>query len=616
MRCLPKALGHRRRLAASALALLAAGAAATAAGAQVVLLEKGVRAAGLWCFPLAGAAGTYVYLPSQARLATDGEGRPRFSLIRYVTEKTSAPSARALEEAAGGGVLHFLVVYGTPEEAVAEARRELGRLTGRGEVDLRGPILFRRGRYTLVSSILGPSEARSGREVLASGGVPMLEGGAMALSFRLDPQRTDLLLASLSQPTSDVSISIDLAFVGQHPAYEAQLVVDWQRVSEHRSLDAGGTSYWISARVEKLFDELRRSGAIRLESAGTSQATQALVDRAYGRLLDLMFEPAVPAARPEPSGGLLDALAALFDPRQGLGAQKLLGWGGHLAYAAQELRAEGESVLSFRHRAEEERLHRLTFNLGDLYRRFGDDEDLFRTVSLTDPPFQQRSVHVAVDGALQEELGEAINHVAVTLRKRHGSGAETLRELVVYRESVAAALGGVGSSEGGPPGLRLIYGWNGDSDRTAWLDYDVRTAWSFRGGGTFRTPWRTQADPVIHLYAPFHRRAVQVLGDGAALTARGVRAISVHIDTPFFGRRRRQQLVLRPAAGPLDAKAEIVLPTGDFAYRYTLTWTLSDGRRLAASGTDDSGVILVDELPAAADPLEAPETAPRPEESS
>ena len=573
--------------------------AAPPAPGQEVLLDRGARAAGLWCFPVASEPATWVYLPAAIRLAPDAAGRPSFSLVRYVVNQPGEASESSIEAAAGGGVLHFLVEISTPEEQVARAARELERRSGGEGARLRGPVLFRQGRYTLVSSILGgDGEGR----LLAGGRAPLLEGNRVALSFDLEPRETTLLLASLEQATSDVSLVFDLAFRGLQPAYEAELVVDWDEVSRHRSLQAGATYRFIGAEIETVFDELRRRNAIRLESAGEAAASEALVERAYSRLLDVMFRPVEPEKTEEGGGGgLLDSLAALFDPRK---AQRLTGYGAHFGYRLKELRRQGRSVLSFRHAAAADRYHLLAFNLGDVHARHRGDPELFRTVNLADPAFQQRAIHVLVDGALVDEIGGVVNHVGVTLRKRHGSGAETLDELVVTGRTLAE-LGGE---------LRLAYGWDGDDDRAAWLEYEVRTRWSFRGGGSFATPWTRQASPVVHLYAPFERRRVELLGDPRTLAERGVRAVSVGIDYPFFDERRHHRATVRPGDGAVDQSFELVLPRDRPEYHYSLTWILDDGRRLVSSGTTEGDVVVIDELPSG-DPRSerrsgSPETTP------
>ena len=81
-------------------------AAPAVAAAQQISVDRGARAAGLWCFPLATDPKTYVYLPSSARLATDDSGRPQFSFVRYLA--TAAPGTAGQESitASGGGGIH------------------------------------------------------------------------------------------------------------------------------------------------------------------------------------------------------------------------------------------------------------------------------------------------------------------------------------------------------------------------------------------------------------------------------------------------------------------------------------------------------------------------------
>src|SRR5439155_911893 len=124
--------------------------------------DRGVRAAGLWCFPVARDSLQYVYLPAGARLATDDQGRPQFSFVRYVVNAT-ADSARAatITEAKGGGILTFLVLLDTPQSLIRDAEKALRDRYKKNEIAIRGPIVFQEGRYTLVSSILKSASAGS-----------------------------------------------------------------------------------------------------------------------------------------------------------------------------------------------------------------------------------------------------------------------------------------------------------------------------------------------------------------------------------------------------------------------------------------------------------------------
>lgn len=558
--------------------------------AQQISIDRGVRAAELWCFPLATDAKTYVYLPSAARLATDDSGRPQFSFIRYVT--TAAPGAAGQESitaAGGGGILHFLVLIDTPAPAIADAQRVLREILKDDDVTLRGPIVFADGRYALVSSVLVKPDAPPERKLLATGRAPVLEGNRLAFSFDLGPEQATLLRQSMQMRTPDVSIVFDMTFSGLNEAYDADLTIDWSEVRQSQSFGAGASIYFVSADVEVAFDEMRRNNAIKLRSSGSDATMEGLLTTVYTKLLELMFRPVEPERVPAGQrGGLMDALNTLVDNRGALGSRRTTGFGLNVAYQLKDLRSSGVSTLNFNHRATVERHSFITFNIGDLYQRYGRDTAFFRDISLEDPAFRQREIHVGIDGALLPEFERYINGVTVTLRKQHQNGQETLRELVLDRQAV----------QKDASGLTLVYGWNGDEDRAAWLQYDVRTRWSFKGGGAYQTEWTRANAPMLDLFTPYERRVVQIVGSRDVLRSRQVRAVIVEVDYPFFGERRRQTVVVRPDQAGEEPRVEITLPLGEQEYSYVITWQMEGNRRLSAKGVDTGGVVFIDEIPA------------------
>lgn len=573
-----------------AVAVLSADMPAGVAHAQTISLDQGVRAGGLWCFPVATNPLEWVYLPAGAKLAPDEAGRPQFSFVRYVSNRPSDQAGPAtLTTAMGGGVLHFLVELATPKTAIDAAQEELRRSKKEDKLRLAGPLVFKEGSYALVSSILSRSGKPNRKELLATGRAPVLEGNRLAFSFDLEPEGATLLLESLKMPTPDVSLVFDMTFSGWTDAYQAKLILDWSEVRKSEAFSAGASLYFVGADVESVIEELRRKNAIRLETAGNDANMEGLLSTVYTRLLELMFRPVQIEKVPEEQrGGLEDAFSALTDPRNGaLSSRNTTGFGLYAGYQAKDIQSSGTTVLDFNHRASVDRHSFITFNLGDLYRRHGQDERYFRAVNLEDPTFEQREIHVGIDGALLPELGSFVNSVTVTLRKTHGNGEQTLRELVLDR----------GSIEKGSGDLRMVYGSRGDTDRTAWLSYEARTRWSFKGGGSFQTEWQAQEAAMLDLYTPYERRRVALSGDPERLTSLGVRAVVVEISYPFFGATRREQRVLRAGQNPGDESFEITLPRETFEYDYQITWQLAEGRRITHRGRDGSGLIFVDELP-------------------
>jgi hypothetical protein len=389
--------------------------------------------------------------------------------------------------------------------------------------------------------------------------------------------------------TPDVSLVFDMTFDGLTAAYDAELTVDWAEVRKSESFKAGASVYFVGADVERMVDELRRTNAVRLRSSGSSQPMQGLLDAAYGKLMELLFRPVEPERVPlAQQGGLLDALAVLFDPEKMSAARRnLTGFGAHVGYQLKQLKTEGTSVLSFHNRASVERHSFIAFNLGDFYRQYGRDPNYFRAVNLGDATFQQREVRVNVDGGLAADFERYVNTVTVTLRKQHQNGESTLQEVVLDHQRVGQA-----------SALRMVYGWSGDDDRMAWLQYEYRTRWSFQGGGSFETDWARTDAPMIDLFAPYQRQTVRVVGNVAALKETKVRSVAVELEYPFFGAPRRQHVVLRPEDPAEPPPVQITLPLNQFEYGYVITWQLEGGRRLVSKGHDTSGIVFVDELPA------------------
>ncbi|HET7497358.1 MAG TPA: hypothetical protein VFM00_03590, partial [Candidatus Eisenbacteria bacterium] len=67
-------------LAFAALALIGA----PSARAQQILIDKPVRAGELMCFPDLNDPTAYYYVNDKPHLATDANGKPQFSFLRYV----------------------------------------------------------------------------------------------------------------------------------------------------------------------------------------------------------------------------------------------------------------------------------------------------------------------------------------------------------------------------------------------------------------------------------------------------------------------------------------------------------------------------------------------------
>lgn len=568
--------------------------------AQQVSLEGGAYVENLWVFPSASDPNAWYYIPQSARLAQDENGEPVFSFLRYVKNAPSdAGSTKGITDAEGGGIVTLMATYDTPPEVVKKAQRAIKQASENEEAILRGPVIFTEGRYVLVSSVLA-DEGEDGRRVLATGNAPVFEGNEVAFSFDIDPQSSKLLLESFKMTTPDVSIMFEMTFTGLTDAYQADLIVNWDEVQKHETMGGGvsALSGMINADVSKTLDELRKNNAIQLVTRGANDSSEALLDKAMTKILDLMFKKVPP---PKPKQGPSDAglgmiagvMAASGNPLvkqaatgDARGSAMYLGASFH--YEKKELKKSGTTTMSLNHQEPADRYVTMVANIGDLYRRYGEDGNRFRTVNIGSPAYQQREVHVGIDGAILPEFDKYINSVTVTMRKRHENGAQTLEEVVVDRNTFNQE----------SRDFRMIYGWNGDADRDAWLQYDYRTRWSFKGGGLLETDWTTTETNMIDLFAPYRRSTVELVGNAELLKEQDVRAVSVLVEYDFFDGRRSREVALR-TNDEIDGKEiEITLPLDTDDYDYTITWIRRGKPPAVVSGNDDSGVIFFDEVPA------------------
>jgi hypothetical protein len=229
---------------------------------------------------------------------------------------------------------------------------------------------------------------------------------------------------------------------------------------------------------------------------------------------------------------------------------------------------------------------RFAANIGDLS-RFKDDSRMFRRVSLNDPMFKQREIPVTVDVASEEAFAAMLNAVTVTLRKRHQTGTETLDEVTIQRADFAS--GEVNT---------LLYGWDGDDDRTAWLEYDHRVRWSYAGGPVIETDWVPTSAGAMVLSPPLRARELVLEADPVLLREQGVRAVVVQVSYNANGTQRTAHATIRPSAEIGSETLVLYQDPQQPEYSYSFDWRLYGGEKRAAGPYDDmADFIFVDEIP-------------------
>jgi hypothetical protein len=307
-----------RTLVALMLATLAAPAAA-----QQVLLDKPVRAGELILFPDLNDETKYYYVPDKPRLATDASGQPQFSFLRYVENVRSGADAPEAREGEGGGIVHALVSLGVTPEQLADARRELQRV--KAGATIQGPIVFKSGKFGLVSSFKDPNGKLS-TQVVGLGSAPLLDGEKAAVSIQLTKLGSKILWESFQTPAPDISFMFEMDVAGFQSPLRAKIEANWDQVYSHQSFNAAVASTYLAAEIKTAFDDLRKSGAIKVTQVGSDAQMDAILTTAYNKLLEAMFEPIGGTGTPSldsltsgvggQGGGLLDRASAMLQRNQ------------------------------------------------------------------------------------------------------------------------------------------------------------------------------------------------------------------------------------------------------------------------------------------------------------
>ena len=122
--------------------------------AQQIVFDRGLRAGELTVFPEVTNPNNYYYLPDKAGVATNANGKPMFSFIKYVRNTDATGGASTITESnEAGGVLHVLVNLSVPEDVRKNAEREVQKINSAAR--LMGPIIYKSGKVAIISSIIG-----------------------------------------------------------------------------------------------------------------------------------------------------------------------------------------------------------------------------------------------------------------------------------------------------------------------------------------------------------------------------------------------------------------------------------------------------------------------------
>jgi hypothetical protein len=280
---------HRGRLHGGWLLAIFA-ACATPAAAQQILLDKPVRAGALILFPDLNDEHAYYYMANKPRLATDENGRPQFSFFRWVDNVRSAADQPEAREGDGGGIIHALVAFGVTKEQLREAEQELRRTHSGAR--LAGPIVPKEGTFGIISTMKDPKDAagKFSVQVLGVGNAPLLDGDKAAVSILLTKAGAKVLWEQFQTPTPDLSFTFEMKVSGFLAPKRAVIEANLDEIVAHDAFAAGLAGTFLAAEINGTFDDLRKRNVIKLTQVGEDEHLKALLDTAYSKLTELLFD--------------------------------------------------------------------------------------------------------------------------------------------------------------------------------------------------------------------------------------------------------------------------------------------------------------------------------------
>lgn len=626
---------------------------ATAAKAQQILLDKPVRAGEITVFPEVGNDNNFYYLPDKLRLARHSTGRPQFSFLRYV-ENTSG--AEATDEAEGGGIVHAVVELRVTPEQLTEARQQLRRIRPNGTIV--GPVVYKGGTIALITSF-NAENGELTKQVIGLGKAPVLDGGRAAVSIQLTKKGAKLLWQSFKTATPDLSFSFEMELSGFRSPIRATIEANFDQIYEHNSFQAALAAPILAAEIKASFDDLIKSGAIKVTQVGSDEDMEKAIEAAYTKLTNMMFDPAGGTGTPNLSQltgqgqqtSLLDrATTMLNSERTRAEAENER----RRAAARAELTAiertspspaapaPGSDSTSGFHpsegigsvpssegtRIEEEynRRQRLvnqdqvavpSFAIAASFEMRKVRQRGMFTIDLN--KFNADNLIVRFDenvGTMDcEECFQEVNLDDPLYKQRFITafldGANAL-DFANYINGVTVTMrkrhaqGDVTTKEvridrnnftQQANNFRMVYGWKNDNDRDAWLDYDFKTEWFFFGGHTVTSDWQTSDATDVKLSAPFVRRTIDIEADPSLVTAANIRAIDVKLYSQLGAGQQVKEMRMNTRSNQLSGQVEIIQPKDVMDYEYEVTWHLNDGRTQSSGRrTANTKSLFVDNI--------------------
>lgn len=347
----------------------------------------------------------------------------------------------------------------------------------------------------------------------------------------------------------------------------------------------GQVPFYFGADLRFQFEKLRKEGAIKITQIGSDEGMDELINTAYSKLADMMFD------RIETSG------SQQHDPARALNAMTSAAGGNRsnsspvsgitFSYKMKKKRRTGSFRMDLNKWTTDELVMRFDENIGNLS-RYQNDPQHFHQVNTDDPLYRQREVFAILDGYNAADFGNYVNFVTVRMEKTHESGDITHEEVKIDRKNINQS----GNA------FNMVYGWKGDDDRDKWMEYDYEVLWSFFGDVEVREPMQESSFSAINLAPPFRKKEIEFQADPVLLDEQEIRIVTVNVFFQIGGKEFSRQVILNPSRDMLSGRTDYLTTDDDPGYEYEISWRLRGNRTVKTERLQSNdGLMFVDELP-------------------
>jgi hypothetical protein len=599
-----------------------------------IVLDKGVKAGDLTCFPEVGNNTRYYYLPNQPKIAMHDDGTPVFSFLRYVQNERSGADAKEIQEAGGGGIVHCMFGLSVSPEQRKAAEQELRRIAP--SATLVGPIIYQSGTCALVTSPPGEGEKK---QVVGVGPAPVMDGDFVAISILLSKKESQLLWATFQTPTPDLSFTFNMMLGGYNSPVTAKVTFNRDQIYKDSHFQAGIATPVLGAEIGIMVQSLKDNGAIKIEQVGSDVQMEHLLELVQQKFTEEFCAPMGSPQAPNFSqlgsiaGGersFLDRATEQYNRSQA--ETRTTNEGIRRDNAAEQERARAAA----RTDAADARAAARDTTAGGRPRRITEGSAVTSATpadrpATTVPPyvpqtqtqqtapafyamasFQMKEIRVSGTKTFDfsKSLATSINE---TFSKNIGKldckacfKEVNLDDPLYKQREIVAMVDGMNATDFGQyvnfvtlslqkkhqsgdltndevridrknfnaegNNFKLLYGWKGDDDRNKWMNYKYKTSWSFFGGYSVNEDWKDGDAGAISLAPPFQRKLVDLQGDPQALKDKEVRLVNVTIYYKIGDQEQNVQTSMNPTAESFAKRLDFILPKGVNDYEYEITW--------------------------------------------